>query len=117
MAEAFGTIEVTHRASDDVDAGMWRILLGTYESAPRSLLKLASMHDGVGGRPGQSSVCANEGRGYFSRVSQRKIQQQVPDVQISGVFLAQGTVPSQLVARHKANTGKGADLTCYAAYF
>ncbi len=50
MAEAFGALRVTHRASDDVDAlvGMWRIILLGLLDLPRGLLDMfAEMHEDV----------------------------------------------------------------------
>ncbi len=100
MAEAFGTMKVTHRASDDVDAlcGMWRILLLGLRSAPPVLCKLASMHDSVEWTLGQSSrVVANEGEEAV-RVSQK--MQQVPNLQMQrsqARFLLRTFAP-QLVA-------------------
>lgn len=50
MAEAFGALPVTHRASDDVDAliGMWRIILLGLCNLPQGLLEMfAAMHDDV----------------------------------------------------------------------
>ncbi len=109
MAEAFGTMKVTHRASDDVDAlcGMWRILLLGLMNLPRGLLaKLASMHDGV----------EWTFRPIFSYLSQMKEEEAVQrgvakkdttgaelaDAEISGTFFSLKDIRSQLVADIKA---------------
>ena len=116
MAEAFGTMKVTHRASDDVDAlcGMWRILLLGLMNLPRGLLaKLASMHDGV----------EWTFRPIFSYLSQMKEEEAVQrgvakkdatgaelaDAEISGTFFSLKDIRSQLVADIKAKARRDAD--------
>lgn len=116
MAEAFGTLRVTHRASDDVDAlcGMWRILLLGLMNLPRGLLaKLASMHEDVDWtfRP------------IFSYLSQKKEEEaarqrdthneragsEFVDASISGTFFSLKDVRSQFVADSKQKVRRDAD--------
>lgn len=116
MAEAFGTMKVTHRASDDVDAlcGMWRILLLGLMNLPRGLLaKLASMHDGAEWtfRPIFS---------YLSKMKEEEAVQrgvakkdatgaELADAEISGTFFSLKDIRAQLVADIKAKARRDAD--------